>query len=372
MSEKGKLKIWKTKKGEFAGEIQLGNKKMPLPSFYELKDDRLNNSECEVEREKGQIKKVSLNGKELPKKKGKEPVTPAGKTETGLQEKSKAPSKDSFKVFLPRDTREAIQKLSPETVNFGLLLNKMGKYIQQGTEKEGFVLPGTNDFPFKVKFTGIDFEKLTKRRESAIKETGLLLETEKVEGKIQWRLVVGLGGESIYETALTLHPVYGFPYVPGSAVKGAVRSAVIKEFFAGDEKVALKDEGFFLVFGKDDDGAVSASQGLVYFFDAYPACPPKVVVDVLNPHYAPYYQDTSGIFPPGDYYNPVPVFFLTVEDTPLVFFLGVRKEKNKIIGQGRFKGEKLLETAVFWLKKTLAEYGLGAKTSAGYGLFLID
>ena len=40
-------------------EVDIGGKKpMTIPIFYEIKDETLNNKECLVFREKGQIKKI--------------------------------------------------------------------------------------------------------------------------------------------------------------------------------------------------------------------------------------------------------------------------------------------------------------------------
>ena len=43
-------------------------------------------------------------------------------------------------------------------------------------------------------------------------------------GKVAWRLIVGLGLPSPLETGITLHHLYGFPYLPGSAIKGVTRA----------------------------------------------------------------------------------------------------------------------------------------------------
>ncbi len=51
----------------------------------------------------------------------------------------------------------------------------------------------------------------------------------KIQGKLDWRMVIGLGGEHIQETSMTLHHVYGIPYIPGSAVKGMVRHYFISQ-----------------------------------------------------------------------------------------------------------------------------------------------
>ena len=45
-----------------------------------------------------------------------------------------------------------------------------------------------------------------------------------LEAQVQWRLVVGLGLPSPLETGITLHHLYGIPYLPGSAIKGVTRA----------------------------------------------------------------------------------------------------------------------------------------------------
>jgi len=41
--------------------------------------------------------------------------------------------------------------------------------------------------------------------------------------KVDWRFVIGLGNPSVFETGLRLHSIYGFPYLPGQGLKGAIR-----------------------------------------------------------------------------------------------------------------------------------------------------
>jgi len=45
-------------------------------------------------------------------------------------------------------------------------------------------------------------------------------------------LVVGLGAESVLETSLTLHRIYGYPIIPGSALKGLARTLALLELAA--------------------------------------------------------------------------------------------------------------------------------------------
>jgi CRISPR-associated protein Cmr6 len=193
-----------------------------------------------------------------------------------------------------------------------------------------------------------------------------------------WRLIIGLGGESVYETSITLHHIYGIPYIPGQAIKGVTRSYIINECFNQKEEEALRDELFCYIFGSPKKGILKEHQGSVIFFDAYPIDFPKLEIDIMNPHYGDYYQGNA---PPADYLNPNPIFFLTVgKDSKFKFFVGI---KNIKIAKEILKGKKspildrlnldenlkLIGIAFELMKKALAEQGIGAKSSLGYGIF---
>ena len=191
-------------------------------------------------------------------------------------------------------------------------------------------------------------------------------------------MVIGLGNDSVYETSMTLHHIYGIPYIPGSAIKGVVRSYIITEKFGKDdeeemdfknaEKRALKDQGFCDIFGCPKDSFYNQSmQGKIIFFDAFPQSKPNIEPDVMNPHYEPYYSDSSGKIPPADYHNPVPIPFLTVGGTEFEFIIGVNEKNNNPMQQDKFSGELPLTMAHKWMKKALNEHGVGAKTAVGYG-----
>jgi|GEM_PF-1771817 len=47
--------------------------------------------------------------------------------------------------------------------------------------------------------------------------------------KVTWRLIVGLGLPSPLETGIRLHHLYGFPFLPGSAIKGVTRAFRLQE-----------------------------------------------------------------------------------------------------------------------------------------------
>ncbi len=174
-----------------------------------------------------------------------------------------------------------------------------------------------------------------------------------VDATVDWRLVVGLGSEHVQETNMTLHHIYGIPYIPGSAVKGVVRHWWLHEnedFIDNkgkiDEDKAIKNPDFLAVFGSQEQ------RGKVRFLDAFPQ-DVNFATDIMNPHYPDYY---SGSKPPTDHQNPIPINFLTIEETTFRFaFLA--------------KDQKALDELKNRFHDVLEMKGVGAKTSVGYGYF---
>jgi CRISPR type III-B/RAMP module RAMP protein Cmr6 len=168
-----------------------------------------------------------------------------------------------------------------------------------------------------------------------------------------WRMVVGLGGESILETDLTLHHLYGIPYIPGSALKGLTRGYVTGEVFPSKE-IEQDNEEVKRIFGSQEHA------GTVIFFDAMPmGSRIDFALDIMNSHYPNYYGEKK---PPTNDQNPNPVTFLTVTDTTFIFALAPRRPSNE-------QDSKDVELAKGWLQIALEKYGVGGKTSAGYGFF---
>lgn len=232
---------------------------------------------------------------------------------------------------------------------------------------------------------------------------------------VNWRLAIGLGNASVFENSLTLHHIYGLPYIPASSVKGIVRSWLIQEYFSYDsdgneydelgEGRALRDsEAFSLIFGtpsefdireeevngkkrtwteksrlRNSEGNPTAHIGNIVFFDAYPISKPKVYVDIMNPHYPEYYKEGSSK-PPADWQNPVPIFFLTIKDTSFQFLFGIRKGCSEVEYQKlsnvsfqhpsnpKMNKEGSAESVLKeLLEEALTFVGAGAKTATGYG-----
>lgn len=275
---------------------------------------------------------------------------------------------------LPQNTRDVLLNAGHEVPdNFALRLNR---WVCFEKDKEKPSLPKYSEKNGSPCFALKYVKGLADKQLAAIRESGLKL--EKIEFSIDWRLVVGLGNESVYETSMTLHHVYGFSYIPGSAVKGILRSWIITEVFGkidysdsvkkdgltGAEARALDDEGFRAIFGD------TKQVGKIKFFDACPTTKPEIDTDIMNPHFGDYYGDQAGATPPADYLTPVPVSFLTVKNTSFRFVLGINEKENSDTPEDSRLGQgiMLLDVAGRWLKKALTEHGIGAKTAVGYGL----
>jgi len=233
------------------------------------------------------------------------------------------------------------------------------------------------------------------------------------------RLIIGLGGTSPLETSITLHHTFGIPYIPATALKGVCRMVAfwkifefikeeIKEekeiekyvkslqnkFYGSlqkekievsheddkEKKIILGEKAkkeflkYQLLFGAQDFKA------LLLFLDSYPDFgnikDAKIFdLDIINVHYPEYY---GGGNVAGDWENPRPIFFLTI--TPGVPFLITvlfdqyrfeklkgNEEFEKIISSIDFSPERLKVEEI--IKEALEEFGVGAKTSLGYGVF---
>ena len=207
-------------------------------------------------------------------------------------------------------------------------------------------------------------------------------EVRVVRARGETRILVGMGAAHCRETSLTLHPVYGIPYIPGSSVKGVMRSWFLRAFFDGDEGMverSLKNEVdsgenageykrswsrvFLDLFGSQD------KRGFLTCLDVFlgPEC--EVVPDVLTVHFPRYYQK-KGL--PSDTEDPKPVNFYTVKlNRPVEFVLALEKPGIRSYESGINSGE-LAKIAVKVLEKALSENGIGSKTSSGYGYFVLE
>jgi CRISPR-associated protein Cmr6 len=247
-----------------------------------------------------------------------------------------------------------------------------------------------------------------------------------LEAQTVWRLVVGFATNPALETGITLHPLLGFPYIPGSAVRGlarrvaeygltAKREAAWSEWLAAgqlppdDEMTKFLDaaecvkallgslivenledvesgwtpprqwEGTLkkLLTARPDDDPIrrrvdalfgEPTGGLLTFYDAVPLPGQDGLLqtDILNPHYPDYYRD-PGSHPPSDDQNPNPVYFLAVKPgATFVFSFRLGPLPGNWPHADR---EALVKKVEEWLREGLETWGAGGKTAAGYGYF---
>lgn len=130
---------------------------------------------------------------------------------------------------LPQKTKETISIGRNYLDNFGLLYHRLQKI--QTKSRDG-----------KNKNTHSALERLVRKSKSiyqtqapiikAIHKRLDTLETLAINQGLEslnfslivdWRFVIGLANPSVFDTGLRLHSIYGFPYLPGQGLKGAIR-----------------------------------------------------------------------------------------------------------------------------------------------------
>ncbi len=235
-----------------------------------------------------------------------------------------------------------------------------------------------------------DYERSFKRW----KESFVAIGDRLAELTLASRLLIGHGNTSAIDVGLTVHHTWGVPLIPGSALKGLVAHYVDATYGPsdpskapweqqGDERVRADYQGviwncrriecgpgvvYRALFGAPDargDEAMrehgleaGAAAGLVTFHDALYvpgsfAGNKPFAADVLTVHQKGYY-DSAGQSAPNDYDSPIPVAFLTVRPgVRLLFALSGPADWTEL-------AEKLLRDA-------LGAWGVGGKTSSGYG-----
>lgn len=256
----------------------------------------------------------------------------------------------------------AFAKTTNKTSHIGLLFDKFPngwneKYQLEDNKKKYFLDEIIKDY-IESKPT------LTTNLASALrKQTALLdhMNGLQIIAKTDWRLVIGLGTSHPYETGFIWHRTLSVPYLPGSSVKGMLRA------WATQWSDTTTQQEVTRLFGADQG---DAECGALIVFDALPVIPPKLEIDILNPHYSEYYQNPAN--PPADYLSPIPVFFLTVQPEQAFTFslaprAGFYRNQSSLSAHNAVED---LETAKQLLIKALAYLGLGAKTAVGYGQLL--
>lgn len=166
----------------------------------------------------------------------------------------------------------------------------------------------------------------------------------------------------------------GLPYLPGSSVKGLLRSVFpmcgedVKKEREGYIKEKLKDKVADIslidiydlelnIFGSDNKDKKLRQKGCDIFFDALPTKPGKhglLGLDYITPHN-------------DEFSNPTPILFMRIEPGVSFCFsfrLSDYKDGENVLVDKNAKRELF--------KAILLDIGIGAKTNVGYGQFKRD
>lgn len=254
-----------------------------------------------------------------------------------------------------------------------------------------------------LQFSKIFKDRVNKQKEN-LKNQNFEIILDDYKLKTASRLVVGLGAGHVLETSLTLHHIFGIPYIPGSALKGVVRmvnfwAIVSKQNKKLDKEIQeLQEQLYDKEISNSDSNDILKHKllfgtqnfkGFLVFLDAYPEVQNNQQIfelDVMTPHYQGYYTKNQV---PGDWENPNPIPFLTVKNGITfcfnVLFDKFRAERILTLKDNEFPNANVAKEIIkewlsnnfsnisqdvkVWIEEALTEFGVGAKTRLGYGIF---
>jgi CRISPR type III-B/RAMP module RAMP protein Cmr6 len=179
--------------------------------------------------------------------------------------------------------------------------------------------------------------------------------------RLRSRMMVNHSGGVMENATLALHPHFGTPFIPGSALKGIARHTAWCDWKDADaDYQSIYGKLIADVFGfptgdkgldkkLKEAGITSAQSGAVAFLPAHCVGTALLEADIVNSH---------------ESRKPIPVFFPAVAaNTEFMFRLLPLKRKT------HNAKDTIMEFAHTWLRRGLREHGAGAKTRAGYGWF---
>jgi len=307
---------------------------------------------------------------------------------------------------LPDKTARHLTQTWQAADHLGLLLDKFTPYVYDKSQKRDWLKEVLEHTQLAKTLDAI--------KANRARWTTLVVERNGKRKKLYTAspLIVGLGAGHVLETAITLDRNTGAPLIPGSALKGLARTVGLvsvaqslnlpqidwltrdpddedspparlirlEQWIVAFENLTTQDAldcllnqvlelepaaisidkktlklaaDFRAVFGTTDRA------GDIVFLDGLYAGDrlPKYHIDIMNPHFPKYYTGDS---PPSDDQSPVPVPYLTVATgQPFVFAVLPRTPD----------AAPMVKRARSWLIRGLKEFGVGAKTAQGYGLF---
>lgn len=288
------------------------------------------------------------------------------------------------KIIYPDRRISSNMKINCE--NIGLILTKFVNLnvIKNSKLKKNFLFAVTNK-TLPKELQNIFMSLVKKIQKELISLTALGFQTVINQPfTTNSRLIIGLGTDSVLETSLTLHKIFGIPYIPATALKGVVRAVKFwnlvkaKDIASNEKSLKVFQEKFYGELETSDEDTFKAQllfgaknfKGLLLFLDAFPEINNENLfdVDIMNVHYPDYYSKNE---PPGDWQQPKPIFFLTVKEE-IKFHIAVLFDQYR---HERLPKEykkldlnNLQAELVDLVSTALSEFGIGAKTRVGYGV----
>jgi len=283
-------------------------------------------------------------------------------------------------LILPQSTLDLLVRVPLTSRHPGLQLDKFSETVQKQAIEQVIC---ANDVHAR---SNREFQQLRQRWLSNVQPCGPA--AAELRCTTTGPLTLHLSRASALENAgICLHPLYGFVYLPGSGLKGMARAFAetvwlqtqsdmkaawrkIEDVFGWapnpERKQQIRDlnhpaERRLVVQGDPQSREIKAHVGDIIFHDAWPETWPKLIVDIVNNHHPDYYQHNSNQHPPGDWENPVPVYFLAAAPG-VTFTFPLAKRRADV-------PDELRVFAAEWLLGALCHLGAGAKTNAGYGAF---
>lgn len=269
------------------------------------------------------------------------------------------------RLVLPRSAADLVEQVDVSQRHPGLQLDKLSPPGDQRTQRQAI------EAVCDAARSEALLNDLSSRRATLLDN----LAARRFQAATTGPLTLHLARASGLENAgIHLHPVYGFVCLPGSGLKGMARAWAETVWLADQDDRAGAWNRIRAVFGRtpatdagkpwrpgnaaEPDGSRA---GAVVFHDAWPTAWPHLESDIVNNHHANYY-DGEGEDEPGDWEDPIPVYFLAVSvGTTFDFAVSPRSVDDA--------ESRLMDLALEWLRGALAHEGAGAKTNAGYGRF---
>lgn len=239
-----------------------------------------------------------------------------------------------------------------------LLLNKpqLTQKVDGSLDQEKFVKPLLTEVCKEYNSSRADFQnrlnRLVKRREAFVdiaRKGGYLIELDFDNSTSASGYASGLAESGVIENVGIVHDfLSGLVLVPATGIKGAIRHTALMLDLLSEEEIGV-------VFGCGSDQTENERAGSVIFLDALPLQVPDLVIDVLCRHHEIDYSDEE---PPADWEGTLPISFLVCKNLKIRVHL--------IMNETSFHLKDKLKACV---NAAFSEFGIGAKTSSGYGWF---